>query len=144
MFLHFNRQPIHSQEYVCKVSHHLKIDDHIYYSIIIISTYNHSVRAHKMRYSDLQSFHEKLCKQVSQLKIPVIIPQFPSKKWFFGGTNNSIESISSRVKTKNYYIYSSPTRKQNFSTISTIYYNHKNCKIYPSYLNCYLFTNPIF
>ena len=49
-------------------------------------------RTNKLRYSQFKSIHEQLEKLVAKLKLHIILPEFPGRK-FFGSTNKSEESI---------------------------------------------------
>ena len=57
----------------------------------------HKVKVSKLRYSQLKEIHEELETIVNKLKLHIILPEFPGRK-FLGSTNKSEESILNRKK----------------------------------------------
>jgi hypothetical protein len=57
-----------------------------------------------LRYSEFKDIHDEIEKVVSKLKLHIVLPEFPGRK-FFGSTNKSEESIFERKKDINMVTY---------------------------------------
>ena len=78
-------------------SHETQLNNKIVYVIEVHDEVLHKVKVSKLRYSQLKEIHEELETIVNKLKLHLILPEFPGRK-FLGSTNKSEESILNRKK----------------------------------------------
>ncbi|CAD8116258.1 unnamed protein product [Paramecium sonneborni] len=79
-----------NQEFSCRIPHHKVINQKIVYVVIFVSHSYCSAKVQHLRYSDSEKLHNKIEKQLQQLRQCVNLPQFPGKKLF--GSHNDSES----------------------------------------------------
>ncbi|CAD8118954.1 unnamed protein product [Paramecium sonneborni] len=86
---------ITNQEFSCRIPHHKVINQKIVYVVIFVSHSYYSAKVHHFRYSDAEKLHNKIEKQLQQLRQCVNLPSFPGKK-LFGSHNDSKSGILRR------------------------------------------------
>ncbi|CAD8205647.1 unnamed protein product [Paramecium pentaurelia] len=79
-----------NQEFSCRIPHHKVINKKIVYVVIFVSHSYCSAKVQHLRYSDAEKLHNKIDKQLQQLRQTVNLPSFPGKKLF--GSHNDSES----------------------------------------------------
>ncbi|CAD8199402.1 unnamed protein product [Paramecium octaurelia] len=109
-----------NQEFSCRIPHHKVINKKIVYVVIFVSHSYCSAKVQHLRYSDAEKLHNKIDKQLQQLRQSVNLPSFPGKKLF--GSHNDSESgiLRRRSDLQDYFnqllkidkLYSLPCLKQ--------------------------------
>lgn len=82
------------------INHETELNSKIAYVLEVTDEQSGRSKITKLRYSEFKGIHEELEKLVTKLKLHIILPEFPSRK-FFGSTNKSEESIFERKKELN-------------------------------------------
>ena len=82
------------------VNHETDSSGKVVYVLEVTNEQTCRTKLTKLRYSEFRKVHEQLVSIVDKLKLHLILPEFPGRK-FFGSTNKSEESIFERKKELN-------------------------------------------
>lgn len=74
------------------IAHETGVSSKITYVLEVANESTQRTKISKLRYSEFKDIHDEIEKVVNKLKLHIVIPEFPGRK-FFGSTNKSEESI---------------------------------------------------